>query len=1227
MSLGSLLARSLIGSAVAAAALSHAAWAQGQVTGWGSNGSGELRPLAESLLPFVSISGGSFHTSALRSDGSVACWGSNVLGQCTIPADLGPARVVDAGSSHTVAIRIDGTVVCWGHNASGQCTVPPGIVDAVAASAGGAHTLALDGGGIVHAWGLNTSGQCTVPPQPGLGAVIALAAGASHSMALRSDGTVVCWGSNASGQSSVPSNLVGVVQIEAGGTFSVARRGDGSVVPWGGISQPAIPAGTPASVRIAAGDGHLLLLDQAGVVHCIGSDASGQSTLPEDMPAQSAVIGCGTSHSLAIGTDGAVVGWGLNSSGQCEGPLRLRLAEQVVAGKGFSGAFNANARVKAWGLNSQGQADPPAGLGTVVELAAGYQHMVALNGAGTVSCWGANVDNFAVQHGQSIVPAGLGACSTIAAGWFHTIAVRTDGSVVCWGAGLTNTGTNRNHGQSIVPSPLTNVVAVSGGALHTMALRQNGVVRCWGAGTTATGQNGEYGQSIVPADLAPAQAIAAGGYHSVALLGDGSVRCWGFNASGQCSVPAGLGPVSRIAAGWLHTVVLLEDDTVRCWGADTSGQCSVPAGLGPVAQVAAGYEHTIVRLKTVASGCNNTAGFGTATVVTNGSSWQDLPTWSWTDGGGTQSPGSLTAVDLGRFGSVGSECDAQCGTFLARSGSTLIVPADLSIPSSAQPDHSISVVGQATMAGRVLLLASGAQELPTDLDLPVLRSPSPVATFDLIESTVPVPDGWFLTLVPSTSLAGDTLYSLRLLKLQAKPRGTAAQSAFVSGQVIAAEAIDWNGDGFDDLALAIDFGPQLPGRLQVLVNDGQGNLGQVSVQVNTLSSPTCLAIEDMNRDGRADAAVGVASAPLVQLFLNAFPPPAGGAPPFTQGPQLQVVGGTPLSVVILPRVTGIQGTQEAEVVVGSGDGSTKGGKVEVYEDTTGDGVPDSETQTVEVPTTPTTTTTRGRRVATGGASSTTLGGASAGRIVVLTRGGSQNGYQINQQLDVPGAPVSMLFRDINRDGAAELVSANAQPQSQGSGTPLPVLTIFRGTDTTPGDPGGEVYGDAIPVAPTASSEGLDVDLVDADGDGDRDIVCVVGTTATASAASLIRIDTQAGVPGGPITIGDEVPLSADEPTLCVRGDLDGAGGEDVVIVEATAQGQSLVTGAAARPVLLEADAACAADLTGDGVVDGGDLGIVLVRWGLAGQGDLTGDGVIDGADLGALLVAWGPCAG
>lgn len=294
-----------------------------------------------------------------------------------------------------------------------------------------------------------------------------------------------------------------------------------------------------------------------------------------------------------------------------------------------------------------------------------------------------------------------------------------------------------------------------------------------------------------------------------------------------------------------------------------------------------------------------------------------------------------------------------------------------------------------------------------------------------------------------------------------------------------------------------------------------------------------------------------------------------------------------MTAVILPRIAEVLGTEEAEVVVGTDTGEADGGKVDVYSGSNGDGVPDTQMETVSVPTTPTTTTTRGRRVATGGASSTTFGGSdSAGRIVVLTRGGSQGGYQINQQIDVPGAPVSMLFRDINRDGAAELVSANAQPQQQGSGSALPVLTIFRGTDTTPGDPGGEVYGDAIPVAPIGSSEGLDVDLVDADGDGDRDVVCVVGTSSIDSSASLIRIGTQPGVPGGPITIGDETVLTADDPVLCVRADLDG-----------------------------------------NGTVDGADLGIVLVRWGLAGQGDVNGDGVIDGADLGVLLVAWGPCAG
>jgi alpha-tubulin suppressor-like RCC1 family protein len=1205
--------------------VSPMAHGQGQVVGWGSNLNGELRLVTESLLPFASVHGGVYHSVGLRADGTVACWGSNVLGQCTSPADLGPVKLVDAGSFHCAAVRIDGTVVCWGHNASGQCNVPAGIVDVRSISAGHAHTLALQASGVVRAWGLNSSGQCNVPAQPSLGQVAQVSAGSSHSMALRSDGTVLCWGSNAVNQSNVPPALGGVVHVSAGDQFSAALKSDGSIALWG--SMTSAPSGFPASSSIDAGASHVMALGRDGIVRCFGANNSGQSTLPSGFDGRAVALGAGGGHSLVVKPDGQVLGWGLNNALQCDAPEAMRRAERVSAGNSFSVVVNALDRVRAWGQNGQGQCLPPSEMGTVLEAEAGYWHVVSLNSVGTVTCWGSNIDNYNVVHNQSMTPTGLGACSTVSAGWFHSMAVKADGTVVCWGAGQTDTGIDRNHGQSIVPVPLTNVVAVSGGGLHTMALKQNGVVRCWGAGTTV-GNPPHYGQSIVPPDLGAVQAVAAGGDHSVALLVDGSVRCWGANYAGQSSVPAGLIGVERIAAGGQHTAVLLADGSVRCWGSNASGQCSVPAGMGPVAQIACGVGHTLARLKTVASGCNNTAGDGTASVAISGSSWQDVPAWAWSDGGGPQTPGSLTDVDLGRYGSIGSACDAQCGTFLARSGSTLIVPVDLTIPAAAQEDHAVSVVGSATMAGRILLLASGAQELPLDLDLKVLRSPQPLGTFDIIRSTVPAPDGWFLTLVPTSEPDGSTLYSLRLLKLQAKPRSTPAQGAFIGGQVIAAEAIDYDGDGFDDLAVAIDFGPSLPGRLQVLLNDGQGNLGQTSVQANTLPSPTCLAVDDLSRDGKPDVVVGSSAQPIVQTFLNAYPPPQGGAPPFGQGPNLPVVGGIPASVVILPRIVGVLGTEEAEVVVGTDTGDGDAGKVDVYADSTGDGVPDTQSGTVAVPTTPTTTTTRGRRVATGGASSTTLGGtAAAGRIVVLTRGGSQNGFQINQQIDVPGAPVSMLFRDINRDGAAELVSANAQPQQQGSGSALPVLTIFRGTDTTPGQPGGEVYGDPIPVAPLGASEGLDVDLVDADGDGDRDVVCVVGTSSVDSSASLIRIDTQPGLPGGPITIGDETVLSAQDPVLCVRADLDGLGGEDVVLVEADAAGASFAIGSTARPVRLEADESCSADLDGNGSVDGADLGIVLVRWGLSGQGDVNNDGTIDGADLGALLVAWGPCGG
>ena len=111
------------------------------------------------------VAAGSYHTVALNTDGSVACWGDNFSDQCSVPSGLGKVAAVAAGYTHTVALKADGTVACWGNNGSGQCSVPAG-----------------------------------------LGQVASVAAGSSHTVALRSDGTVACWG-DVWGLTGIPWNL------------------------------------------------------------------------------------------------------------------------------------------------------------------------------------------------------------------------------------------------------------------------------------------------------------------------------------------------------------------------------------------------------------------------------------------------------------------------------------------------------------------------------------------------------------------------------------------------------------------------------------------------------------------------------------------------------------------------------------------------------------------------------------------------------------------------------------------------------------------------------------------------------------------------------------------------------------------------------------------------------------------------------------------------------------
>jgi hypothetical protein len=429
--------------------------------------------------------------------------------------------------------------------------------------------------------------------------------------------------------------------------------------------------------------------------------------------------------------------------------------------------------------------------------------------------------------------------------------------------------------------------------------------------------------------------------------------------------------------------------------------------------------------------------------------------------------------------------------------------------------------------------------------------------------------------------------------------------------------MDWNGDGFDDLALAIDFGASQPGRLQVLLNDGEGNLGGTSVQVNTPEGPQCLAVGDVNEDGKTDAVVCIGSNQTGQVYLNAFSGNTQGAP-FTAGATLPV-GGDPLSAVVIPPAGGsslVGGPSGPGVGMGSGGSGGSGGQgpsVKVFNPLTG-----QVQQTVTVPGSPNALVRRGRQLGTGGNSATTVGGSGLSGFLAMLTPNAQGQYTVTQQVPVPGVPQQMDAADIDGDGYADIVSANSSPQVQGSGTALPVLTLFRG--------GAVQVGQAVPIAPTGGTAGLDISLIDADSDGDRDVVSVHQTVVGQSRAVLIQIDTPG--PGAPLTIGAQTELDASRPILSTRGNLDGLGGEDLFLVDSGTSSLSLAggEGPAVRPFRGSPEVpSCDGDINGDGTVEGKDLATLLAHWGSVGTADLNDSGSVDGVDLAILLTNWGSC--
>jgi alpha-tubulin suppressor-like RCC1 family protein len=226
-------------------------WGNG-LLGNGSAATSAAPVPVSNLTGIQSIAAGRTVSCALKTDGTVWCWGSNTngeLGQGTIDSTqalvpvqvtgLTNARAIACARSYACAVKTDGTVWCWGdntYNALGVTGPNRGapvqsavITTATNVALGANHTCVLLGATQeVWCWGANSSGESGAIAGGFMAAaqrvvsvqnVVALGlnSGASHSCVVGADGLLKCWGLNSSGalgasslNSPVPTPVAGI---------------------------------------------------------------------------------------------------------------------------------------------------------------------------------------------------------------------------------------------------------------------------------------------------------------------------------------------------------------------------------------------------------------------------------------------------------------------------------------------------------------------------------------------------------------------------------------------------------------------------------------------------------------------------------------------------------------------------------------------------------------------------------------------------------------------------------------------------------------------------------------------------------------------------------------------------------------------------------------------------------------------------------------------------------
>lgn len=488
---------------------------------------------------------------AIRSDGTLWCWGDNQAGQAGLGSDAPisqPTQVgtdtdwqtVSANLSNTCAIKIDGSLWCWGSNWSGQ------VGDDSTNDRFSPVQIGADS--IWRAVALMNGTTCALKAPEGLS---------------NAASTLWCWGTGAWGDD------------------------EGSIWDEG----PLVPSqvGSDADwLKISAGGGYAMCgLHSDFRLECWGANYSGElaadesveeSTLPREIAAPNDTtwsdFAVGPVHSCALAISNSDAAqtlwcWGANYSGEV-GPL----------------AEDENVRTPT---------EVPAVEEEWQSVAAGGAHTCSIAADASAWCWG---DNSMHQLGTGttedtssdpVRADGSNSWATLSLGSLSSFGLKVTGTLWGWGSndkdalGLNDGSSGLLFPKRIGDSNDWETLALGDDAL--CGLRTGGSLWCWKAPDGPISSVLE--QIAIPDDASDDAtmwtAISAGTDHRCAILDDKTLWCWGTNEYGQLglgdtddrSAPEQVGTDAdwdSVSTGHLLTCAIKDDDTLWCWGSQLLGR-------------------------------------------------------------------------------------------------------------------------------------------------------------------------------------------------------------------------------------------------------------------------------------------------------------------------------------------------------------------------------------------------------------------------------------------------------------------------------------------------------------------------------------------------------------------------------------------------------------------------------------------------------------------------------